>query len=80
MDGLEFLFILHTDLDLWALPVIVLTAKTLTSDEALALAALTRRVVAKHAGQDMDLAWVLRDTIGAPHAEAPRPALPAAQA
>ena len=63
MDGFEFLRCLRAR-DAWAdIPVLVLTAKTLTNDERNELASMARRVIAKGESGHLGLTQVLRDVM-----------------
>jgi PAS domain S-box-containing protein len=63
MDGLEFLEHIRQH-EAWSrLPVVVVTAKELTSDERVALAGSTRKVIAKGASTGADLRSVVLEVL-----------------
>jgi signal transduction histidine kinase/DNA-binding response OmpR family regulator len=66
MDGFAFLRHLRARAAWRDIPVLVLTAKTLTADEREALAATTQRVVGKGESAHLGLTQVLSETIGQP--------------
>ncbi|WP_158747761.1 response regulator [Acidisphaera sp. L21] len=63
MDGFEFMRHLRERESWRRIPVLVLTAKTLTEAEREALASMTQRVIAKGQSGHLGLTEVLRDTL-----------------
>ncbi len=63
MDGFEFLDELRERADWLDIPVIVLTAKQLTTDERSRLTGRARQVVAKAGGNGGDLVTVIADAV-----------------
>ncbi len=68
MDGFTFLRQLRARADWQAIPVLVLTAKTLTPDERAELASMAQRVLAKGESGHLGLAQVLREIVAAKQA------------
>ncbi len=65
MDGFEFLQQLRARADWQSIPVLVLTAKTLTAEERSELASMAQRVLAKGDSGHLGLAQVLREGVSA---------------
>jgi CheY-like chemotaxis protein len=65
MDGFEFLRELRARAEWRSIPVLVLTAKTLTAGERAELASMAQRVLAKGDSGHLGLAQVLREIVGA---------------
>ena len=65
MDGFEFLRHLRARADWQSIPVLVLTAKTLTPEERAELASMAQRVLAKGDSGHLGLAQVLREVVAA---------------
>jgi CheY-like chemotaxis protein len=63
MDGFEFLRHLRARPSWRSVPVIVLTAKTLTDAERIELQAMTQRVLAKGQGGYLELTQVVRSVL-----------------
>jgi len=63
MDGFEFLRHLRAQPSWRTVPVIVLTAKTLTDSERMELQAMTQRVLAKGQGGYLELTQVVRSVL-----------------
>ena len=71
MDGFEFLRRLREQPDWGRIPVVVLTAKTLTETEQAELAETAQRVVTKGSTGQLGLGQVVRDAIVGAHADGP---------
>ena len=71
MDGFEFLRRMRERPDWGRIPVVVLTAKTLTEAEQAALALTTRTVVTKGSTSQLGLGQVVREAIVGAHAGGP---------
>jgi CheY-like chemotaxis protein len=63
MDGFEFLHHMRARPEWRDVPVIVLTAKTLTYSERMELQAMTQRVLAKGLGGYLELTRVVRSVL-----------------
>ncbi len=71
MDGFEFLRCLRDRPDWGRIPVVVLTAKTLTEAERAALAGSARQIVTKGTPSQLGLGQVVRDAVIGAHAAEP---------
>ncbi len=71
MDGFEFLRCLRDRPDWSRIPVVVLTAKTLTEAERAALAGSARQIVTKGTPSQLGLGQVVRDAVLGAHAAEP---------